>query len=157
VAAGREAIGDPMAFAIEAVNEGLSSRAALAAVRDAGWAISNERWASAYRNAGAAIDLAGGLGSVNYAQQLSPEMHAQWAAGQPGQYAYKVTMMARDPATGLVAQIPQMVASDVPLSPGEATQQVYDEWSDPENTNVYDLEPIGGVLTGAYRMTGSVA
>lgn len=154
MAEGREVLGDPMGFAMRAVQEGLSARASLAEVRESGWAISNARWLGAMRNAQSALDLAGGLNNFARGEVLPPGAHAPWAAGTPGTYNYRVTVFAHDPATGITAHIPQMVASSVPLSPADVEQMIYDEWADPNNASFYDLQVIGTTLSGAYEMTG---
>ena len=146
-----------MAYAMGAVREGLSARASLQVVRDTGWAVSNERWFRAYRNAQSAIDLQAGFANLTNDVAVPAGMHAAWSAGTPGDYVYRVTMRAYDPETGLTADFHQMVRSPTPLSPGEAAQQIYDEWSDPENVNAYGLQPVGAFLTGAYITTGQDA
>lgn len=156
MAEGRVSLGNPLPFARGAVAEGLSARASLAIVRDTGWAISNERWFSAFRTATQSADIGVGIDRFPNDLPVPFEAHTSWAAGTPGTYLYNGDAHVFDPATGITARINQSVKSDVPLTPDEVGQAIYDEWADPDNAASYDLQIIGATLTGAYYMTGAI-
>lgn len=142
------------AFTSGAVGAGLSAREALAEVRSVGWAVSNERWFRAFRDATTARDLAGSFTDLDALTVIPPELHAPWRVANPEGYVYRANVSTIEPETGVRGYVSQMVFSDVPLSPADVSQQIWDEWTDPENTGLYDLTATRVDVVAAYAQIG---
>ena len=135
---------------------GVTATAGLREIREQGWGITTQTWYRVWGETAAAYANKGGLAGLDPTGVVPDLMHTDWAAGTSGRYAYQVSIILDDPESGGMGRAPYTILSDVPLSPEDAIGQATDDFAaaitiggSGEGQKVH-----GGVLTGAYRMTG---
>lgn len=148
-------IGNPGPYAASAIREGLSATEALQAVRDAGGGVNTQAWYRAYGEATAALANAGPVGALDPFAIPGGEHFVDWSAGREGAFGYQVAVTTIDTETGMLTTDPYTVITDQALTPAEAAQQAFDDYTDSDADDIYGRRTVAAVTTNLYRMTGT--
>lgn len=72
-----------------------------------------------------------------------PNDYATWTMGKGGEYATSVNVLFRDVDTGLIGTKQFLYKTADPHTPAEAQQAAWDEFSDPDNEQLYGQVALG--------------
>lgn len=148
-------IGNPGPYAASAIREGLSATEGLQAVRDAGGGVNTQTWYRAYSEARVALDNAGTVAGLDPFAIPAGEHFTDWSAGREGAYGYQVAVTTIDDETGMMTTDPYTVITTDALTPAEAAQQAFDDFTESDADDIYGRTTVGAVTVNLYRMTGS--
>ena len=135
---------------------GHTATSGLRALRESGLGVTTQAWYRTWGETAAAVGNAGLLGAADPSSVLRGDQHTEWSAGTAGVFAYQVNVIVDDPMSATIGRAPYTVTSSVPLTPDEAIAQAADDMAanTGEGASGEGQKVHGGVLVGAYRMTG---
>ena len=138
------------------IGQGLTATAGLRQLRESGLGINTQRWYRTWGETAAAMSNVTTLQGVAPDSALRDDQHTQWSAGKAGNYAYQVSIIVEDPTAGTTGRAQYTLLSPTPLTPGDAVAQATDDFASntAEGQSGEGQRVHGGVLTGAYMMTG---
>jgi hypothetical protein len=140
----------PPQFALEAILQGYSATAGLAAFREAGGRIANSTW---YRLTGEMQKmLADKEGNYDEPVDLVPAAeHIQtWTTDKARGFIQQVEVLARDKATGEIISVPFSVSGRSLVSRRNAINQALDVYSS-DSADKYEQIILGAVYTGTFE------
>lgn len=148
-------VGNPGPWAASAINEGLTATEGLQALREGGWGVNTQAWYRAYSEAKVALANAGPVAALDPFAIPPGDAFADWSAGREGAFGYQVAVTTIDAETGMMSTDPYTVITDQALTPAEAAQQAFDDYTDADSDAIYGRTTVGAVTVNLYRMTGS--
>lgn len=110
----------PGAFIVQAVNEGLSMRQAVAGFREAGFEMGNQAFRQMFGEIREAVGNRDVIAGLDYGAIPPADAYSTWAAGDEGQYATFVTSYTRMPGTVEIEPRYYTYVTDEPHTPQEA-------------------------------------
>lgn len=141
---------NPVQWALNAVEEGLSARAGLTRFREAGGHVANETW---YRLTGEVqAMLASREGIYNEPVHLIPtaEEIQRWTTQTAHGYIQQVEILVRDRETGEVFSAPFSGTGRTLRSRRSVLDEALSVYSD-DNAKRYNQQILGAVYTGTYQ------
>lgn len=149
--------GNPAGFIADLIGGGVeSARAAYREFHAAGGSMQETTFNQLFGEVRAGIANRGALVDVNYGVPLGDQHFTEWSAGRSGTFAHQVDILLREVGTTDPLMHSYTVMSDRPLSPADAIDQAIAEWSEnigPGQSGEGQVI-LGGVLSGAFKMTG---
>lgn len=149
--------GNPAGFIAELLQQGAESAAgAYREFHAAGGSMQETTFNQLFGEVRAGIANRGVLADTLYHVPLGDQHFTEWSAGRAGTYAHQVDILLREVGTTDPLMHSYTVMTDRPLSPAEAVDQAIAEWSEnigPGQSGEGQVI-LGGVLSGAFKMTG---
>lgn len=143
--------GNPAGYIADAIGRGQNATSALNDFRSDGGRFTTGDWYRLYGEVGAGLD------NESIAADLDPYGmpgggdYAEWAMGGGDRYATSINVYFRDRDTGTIGTKQYDYISDDPHTPAEAAAAAWDEYGDPENSNLYGQTLVGWSVKNVYQ------